>query len=114
MGMIGRQYSQGPRAQAGILGLLVLFITAVSVHDAVLVLMNEDVIAQEERNPVGRWLIAQGGGGAWLFVAVKLLGTAFVGAVLLALYRTRPSAALSVAAGLACFQLGLLLYLSLG
>ena len=107
---IGRQNS---RAQAIVFGSLVLFIMAVSVHDAVLVALNEDVIVHMERNPVGRWLIAQGSGEIWLFLAVKLVGTAIVGAVLLALHRSWRQAPLAVAAGLACFQLGLLLYLSL-
>jgi hypothetical protein len=90
----------------------VVFIAAVSVHDGLLVALNENVILQAEKNPVGRFLIELG--DVWLFIIVKFLGTAMACAVLVEIYlRWRP-AALLAAAGVACFQLGLLLYLSVG
>jgi hypothetical protein len=94
-------------------GCMTWMIAAVSVHDAMLVVINQDVIAQVERNPIGRWLIAQQGGEVGLFLLAKLCGTALVCAVLITLYQRRRGMALSIAAALTCFQLGLLLFLSL-
>ena len=101
-------------AAAFVFAGLLLFIAAVSVHDAMLVVLHDEVIAEVEENPMGRWLIERGGGDVWLFVAVKLLGTSLVCAILTALYPRWTRAAFVAAAAIACFQLGLLLYLSLG
>ncbi len=90
-----------------------LWIAAVSVHDAVLVLAHHDVIGQLEQNPLGRWLIQAHGGDVWLFVWLKLAGTALVCAVLVKWYRYRSFVAVAVAAAIACFQSLLLLYLYL-
>jgi hypothetical protein len=88
-------------------------IAAISVHDAMLVIVNRQVIAEEERNPLGRWLLTRQSGNVWLFVLAKLLGTAVVCAVLVRLYQWRMRVAMAVASALVCFQLGLLLFLSL-
>ena len=88
-----------------------VWIAVISVHDAVLVVVNHDVIEQYERNPVGRWLLERHGGEVWLFVMVKLAGTAAVCVVLVSLYRYRRALAMPVAAVLAGFQLLLLCYL---
>jgi len=93
---------------------LLLFIAAVSVHDAVLVVLLEDIIQDFERNPVGCWLIEIAQGSVWLFVLVKLLGTSLVGAGQVMIYQWRPHLALASTLALATFQLGLLLYLSVG
>ncbi len=93
---------------------LLLFIAAVSVHDAVLVVLLEDLIQEFERNPVGCWLIEIAQGSVWLFVLVKLMGTSLVGAAQVMIYQWRPHMALASTSALAGFQLGLLLYLSVG
>jgi hypothetical protein len=91
----------------------VVFIAAVSVHDALLLALNEEVIADVELNPLGRWLIALGG-DVRLFIVVKLLGTAIACAALVAIYPWWRRAALTAGGAIACIQFGLLLYLSLG
>ena len=87
------------------------WIAAVSVHDAVLVVVHQEVISQFERNPLGRWLLQLHGGEVWLFVAVKLAGTAVVCKVLFRLYQYRSGIALLVAVVLSCFQMLLLFHL---
>lgn len=89
-----------------------LFVAAVSVHDAMLVILNANVIGEVERNPVGRWLIEMQGGEVWLFVLSKLVGTAIVCAVLVTLYEFRAHLALAASSGVAAFQAGLLWYLT--
>ena len=88
-------------------------ITAVSVHDAVLVVLHEEVISEFEQNPLGCWLIRLQGGEVWLFVCTKLAGTALAVAVLVRIYEHYSRLALTVAAPTAAFQLLLLLYLSI-
>ncbi|MBW3599884.1 MAG: hypothetical protein KY475_21755 [Planctomycetes bacterium] len=94
-------------------GCLVLVIAAVSVHDAALVVLHYSVIRESEWNPIGRWLIDLQHGDVWLFVQLKMCGTAVVGAVLVTMYGRRRRLAFTVAAAVACFQVGLLLFLSL-
>jgi len=89
-----------------------LFVAAVSVHDAMLVVVNACVIGEVERNPVGRWLIELQGGEVWLFVLLKLVGTAVVCAVLVTLYEFRTRLALIASSGVAAFQVGLFCYLT--
>lgn len=97
-----------------VFALLLLFVGAVSVHDAALVVLLEDLIHDFEQNPLGRWLIELAQGGVWLFVLVKLFSTAIVGAAQVMIYQWRPHMALAITTALAGFQLTLLLYLSLG
>ncbi len=89
-----------------------LCIAVVSVHDATLVVLNDDVIAQVEQNPLGRWLIDLQGGEVWLFVLVKLAGTAVVCATLITLYRHRQDVGMMAAGTLTAFQIALLGYLT--
>lgn len=91
-----------------------LLVVAVSVHDAMLVFLNADIIGEVERNPVGRWLIDLQGGEIWLFMAMKLVGTAVVCTVLVTLYELRARLALVVGGGVASCQLVLLWYLTFG
>lgn len=86
-------------------------IAAISVHDAMLVVLNHESILEEERNPIGWWLLAIRGGDVWLFVFVKLLGTSVVCSTLLTLFRRRPQMAIGAASFLASLQLVLLTYL---
>ena len=90
-----------------------VWISAVSLHDAVLVIVHHEVITQLEQNPLGRWLLHWHGGDVWLFVSVKFAGTALVCAVLVKLYQHHAVVAVTVAAAVAGFQLLLLLYLHL-
>ena len=89
------------------------WIVAVSAHDVVLVVVYHDVIEQLERNALGRRLIEAHDGDVWLFVWLKCVGTATVGAVLVTLYRYRVRVAVTVAVVLAGLQLVLLGYLHL-
>ena len=89
-----------------------LIVVAVSVHDAMLVVVNHESIYNAEQNPVGKWLIELQGGEVWLFVFAKLAGTAVVWAILITLYRHRPPMAFTAAASVATFQMALLCYLT--
>lgn len=100
------------RGSAIALATCCLFVAAVSVHDAMLVVLNANVIGDVEQNPVGRWLIELQGGEVWLFVSLKLAGTAIVCAVLVTLYEYRTHLALAASTGVAAFQAGLLWYLT--
>lgn len=91
-----------------------LIVMAVSVHDAMLVILNSDLILEVERNPVGRWLIELQRGDIWLFVLTKFLGTAVVCSILVMMYEFRVRQGLLAAAGVASFQLVLLCYLTFG
>lgn len=102
----------GERRSEIALAACCLFVAAVSVHDAMLVVLNASVIGEVEQNPVGRWLIELQGGEVWLFVSVKLLTTAVVCAVLVTLYEFRARLALVASGGVAAFQMGLLWYLT--
>ncbi len=90
---------------------LILFIAGVSVHDAVLLIQNQEVIGQFERNPMGQWLLALGNNEVWLFVSVKLLGTAIVCTSIVALCDYSRKLGYMTAVGLATFQASLLFYL---
>ena len=100
------------RGSAMALATCCLFVAAVSVHDAMLVVLNSNVIGEVEQNPVGRWLIELQGGDVWLFVSLKLVGTAVVCGVLVTLYEYRTRLALASGSGVAAFQAGLLWYLT--
>jgi len=89
-------------------------IAAISVHDAILVILYCDSINQLERNPVGRWLLETDGGDVRLFIAVKFAGTAIVCTVLVRLYRYRRHLGMLAVVVLTCFQLLLLLHLHYG
>jgi len=91
---------------------LLLFIAAVSVHDAALVVVNSQNIVEVERNPVGRWLIETNDGNVWPFVTIKLFATWIVCAIVLSIYQQSRRIGFTVASGLATFQAMLLVYLS--
>lgn len=90
-----------------------LLVAVVSVHDATLVILHEEVIADFERNPIGRVLLELQGGQVWLFVVVKLAGTAIVCATLIMLYEYHRRIALASAVGVTVFQLTLFVYLTI-
>ena len=98
---------------AAIFAALLLIVVGVSVHDAYLVLLYEDVIETTERNPIGLYLIEINGGGVTALLAAKLIGTCVAASLLMMLHEKKRGLALVVAACLACFQIVLLLYLHL-
>lgn len=98
-------------SQSTWLWMLLVFVAAVSVHDAALVVLNHEVILQYERNPIGRWLIEANGGAVWMFAAVKLFCTALVCTLVVRVFEWREHHGLAVAGGLAGFQALLLIYL---
>lgn len=87
-------------------------ITLISVHDAILLIVNQGIINEVEQNPLGSLLLNIAGGNVWLFVSVKLLTTSFVGTALIFLHEHFRSIAEKVIAGVATFQIGLLYYLT--
>ena len=89
-----------------------IMIVAVSVHDGYLVLLNRWTIAQDERNPLGRWLISADGGNVRLLLVAKLLGTIGVATVLLVLFWKKPRLAWVVCTSLALMQIWLVVYLT--
>lgn len=93
-------------------GFLCVVVAVISVHDALLVVVNYEVIGSMEQNPAGRWLLALQGGEVWLFVVVKLAMTALVCALLVDLYEYWKRGGLMVVAGVAGFQSMLLCYLT--
>jgi hypothetical protein len=68
----------------------------------------------EELNPIGRWLIAIGGGDVALFMACKLVGTVLAVWLMGLLYLRKPAWALVATASVACLQVGLCLFLFFG
>ena len=108
----GRSGMGWPSASAAAFGLLLLLIAGVSVHDAMLVLLNREVILEFEQNPVGRWLMLAGDGDVWPFIVLKLAGTSAVCAMLLTMYRRAERFGFGIASAVACFQTLLLMYLT--
>ncbi len=93
-------------------GSLCVLVAAISVHDALLVVVNHDVIGDVEQNPMGCWLLTLNGGEVGLFVVVKLATTALVCVLLIDLYECWRRGGLMVVAGVAGFQTVLLGYLT--
>jgi len=106
--------TMGERIRAIVFGACCLIVAAVSVHDAMLVLLHRSTIDEFERNPVGQWLIGAQDGDVWFFLLTKLVGTAVVFTALIALYEHRSRLALLVAGGVAACQLILFCYLTFG
>lgn len=93
-------------------GMCLWLLAAVSVHDAILVVWNDNVIKDMEENPVGKWLINVQGGDVWIFVWTKLAGTAIVCATLIKLQSWHRRIALHTVVVLAALQTLLLGYLT--
>jgi hypothetical protein len=98
--------------KVAIFSLCCLFVAAVSVHDAVLIVVNHEVISEVEQNPVGKWLLDVQGGEVWLFVFLKFAGTALVCAVLVTIFQRSQRLGMITVIPLATFQMLLLLYLT--
>lgn len=91
-----------------------LLVVAISVHDAMLVVLHRNLIHQFEQNPIGLWLIELQGGDVSLFVWLKLMGTALAGTILILLYEAWRRLAIVVSSALAMGQITLLWYLIRG
>lgn len=91
--------------------LIWLFIIAVSIYDAYLVLVLRDVIHATERNPLGLVLLKLAGGSVWLFLLAKVSGTILACMLLLILFRSNWKVGLAIASVMAVLQLALLLFL---
>ena len=95
-----------------VFGFLLLIVMAISVHDAVLIVVNHQIISDMEQNPIGVWLLGLHNGSVWPFVFLKLVGTSLVGTVLITIYRRNKKIGLDCTVGLAAIQVALLCYLS--
>ena len=89
----------------------VLFIVCVSIYDTYLVTLYQDSILIDERNPICLFLIKQDTSQLTWFITGKLIGNLVVVGTLLSLFLSGFRRALTVAKGVACFQLLLLIYL---
>jgi hypothetical protein len=90
-----------------------LFVIFVSVFDSLLTIQLEDQMIHSELNPLGRILLYLDSGEVGYLIGVKAVGTILAASIVLVLYWRRPTWGLAVIAGLAIFQLGLLLFLTL-
>lgn len=100
--------------QQAVFPICCIVILSVSVHDTLLIITNHEVIGQVEQNPVGVWLLDLQDGSIWLFVAVKLIATSLVVAIIVSIRRKHRKLGTVVACALAVFQIVLLIYLSIG
>jgi hypothetical protein len=83
------------------------------VFDSLLTIRLHDQMMHSELNPMGRALLYLDSGGVGYLIAVKGLGTILAASIVLVLFWRRPSWGQAVVTGLAIFQLGLLLFLTL-
>jgi hypothetical protein len=90
-----------------------LFVLFVSVFDSLLTIRLRQEMMQSELNPLGRALLYLDSGDVGSLIVVKGIGTLLAGAIVLLLYWRRPSWGMAVVSGLALFQFGLLLFLTL-
>lgn len=90
-----------------------LFVIFVSVFDSLLTIRLHDQMMHSELNPMGRALLYLDSGGVGYLIAVKGLGTILAASIVLVLFWRRPHWGQAVVTGLAIFQLGLLLFLTL-
>lgn len=89
------------------------FVGVVSGYDAYLGVRFWDSMPDMERNPICLYLIQQTNGNPIVFLAFKAAGTLLVLTAMAALYLCSPRLAQRIACGVASFQFGLLLYLTL-
>lgn len=90
-----------------------LFVLFVSIFDSLLTIHLREQMMHSELNPLGRALLHLNSGDVVYFIAAKTIGTILAASIVLMLYWRRPSLGLAVVAGLATFQMSLLLFLIL-
>lgn len=88
------------------------FVGLVSLYDAWLVVVFQEIIHDTEQNPVGRLLIRLNSNGITYFLTAKAAGTAVVLLALIALHRLSHQYRDWIMGGVASFQAWLLWYLS--
>jgi hypothetical protein len=90
----------------------ILFIVGVSIYDSYLVVLYQDHILVDERNPICEMLIRKDPNQLSWFLMGKLLGNVGVVGSLLVLLKLKFHHTLTVAKAVAFFQFGLLFYLT--
>ena len=93
------------------LGCLLL-IVSISIYDSYLVAIFPKTILEDERNPICKILIQQDPDKLSWFLAGKFIGNAVVVGTLTLLYWFGYKRVMTVAKGVALFQLGLMTYLT--
>tara|TARA_B100002052_G_scaffold30119_1_gene23373 strand:- start:787 stop:1212 length:426 start_codon:yes stop_codon:yes gene_type:complete len=88
--------------------MMILVIGAISAYDNTMTWIFRETIAELEQNPVGSWLLEQG--GVPLFVAVKAVATLLLVLYLVILVKTKYKKLITVAF---VFQLGIFIYLNM-
>jgi hypothetical protein len=110
LGRYRRDHREGQRTLLGHIFLLAwFFVIFVSVYDGYLVLENR--VFLDELNPIGRMLISLNGGGVWLLLAAKFVGTVIVASMLRVIYDNGAFFGTAITAFIAVLQLCLLLFL---
>jgi len=87
---------------------IVVIVSAIDIYWSIKV---GSQLRDTEENPVGKALIQMDGGDSALFMAVKFLGNVLVVLAVIFLYHRSKKTAVWVSAGLAIFQIVLVLYL---
>jgi len=90
----------------------ILFIGCVSIYDSYLVVQFREAILHDERNPICEMLIRKDPNSLSWFLAGKFLGNVGVIGILILLRKLRYQRTITVAKGVAFFQLCLLTYLT--
>lgn len=88
-------------------------IGGISAYDAFLAMKYRAELPHMELNGLGRLLLWMEGGDPALFLGVKFFGTMMVLGILANLFYSRPVLGIWVARGVAAFQVGLLMFLTL-
>ena len=92
-----------------IMWLTIGIISAIDVYWSV---VNQNILWEEEKNPIGRYLIEADNGSIALFMAVKFAGTVMALGALVTLYHWKPKYAWPIIITLTIIQFCLLSYLS--
>ena len=93
--------------------ILLLYISAISLYDGLLVVRTGEEISEYERNPVACCLLQANGGRAEILLRAKAAGTLVVCAALVWMRRKWRWAADVCCGALAAFQTGLVIYLQM-
>lgn len=100
------------RLQEAVLAFCMLIVAVVAADDVYWSFKTQDVLAETEENPVGRWLIQMDGGDIALFMTCKMFGVLLVLLALPAIFWFRRSWGLICSISLAVFQIALFMYLN--
>ena len=92
--------------------LLWLFVGYVSSYDMYLAIKNQNILLENEQNPIGRYLIIEDGGSVALFMSVKFFGTVLTLGFLSLLYKYKENWAWISMIALCFFQFILLCFIN--